>query len=212
MTLQEIENLKLDDYSKQMKYRVSFKKEIELEEVTLDDISKEFDLYKIELTQAEEQRLNELERRNILQSRIDSLGTDIGKLVTEYLKDKDYDSNGYNSSAFSIKHISNSECKFWRFKNVAKPTLEQLEEISTRLENIETQKDNQKAWNILRGKRDKFLLETDHSQLADAPYVSEEKARYRQYRTYLRNLPSAHTQESIDSAIVKTFEEFKADL
>ena len=41
--------------------------------------------------------------------------------------------------------------------------------------------------NIVRSVRDSYLQETDFTQLPDAPFTTEEKAQYAQYRQYLRD-------------------------
>lgn len=67
---------------------------------------------------------------------------------------------------------------------------------------------NQK-WEQFRSDRDKKLAETDYTQLADAPYSSEEKLQYRNYRAYLRNAPNLYNDTTILDAVVRSFEEFK---
>lgn len=39
----------------------------------------------------------------------------------------------------------------------------------------------------VRAVRDSYLLATDYTQLPDAPFTSEEKQQYAQYRQYLRD-------------------------
>jgi len=41
----------------------------------------------------------------------------------------------------------------------------------------------------VRAIRDKYLLKTDFTQLADAPFTKAEKQKYAEYREYLRNYP-----------------------
>lgn len=66
------------------------------------------------------------------------------------------------------------------------------------------------AWAIFREKRDKALKSTDFTQLSDSPLTSAEKTDYRGYRTYLRNLPKQHNDQSIQSATIMSFSEWKA--
>jgi hypothetical protein len=61
----------------------------------------------------------------------------------------------------------------------------------------------------LRKDRDELLASLDFTQLADAPITSEQKRLYREYRAYLRKLPAQHTDESIGTAKIETFQEFK---
>lgn len=62
----------------------------------------------------------------------------------------------------------------------------------------------------LRKEREVKLAQTDFSQLADAPFTSEEKMQYRSYREYLRNLPLQYNNSNIENYSVKTFEQFIA--
>lgn len=64
------------------------------------------------------------------------------------------------------------------------------------------------AYGNLRKDRDNMLRCTDFTQLADAPLNSEQKNNYREYRKFLRELPSKHNDSSILNAKVPTFEEF----
>lgn len=64
-------------------------------------------------------------------------------------------------------------------------------------------------WSSLKLKRNEYLKNTDFSQLADAPFSSEEKLEYRQYRTYLRDLPAQYNNDNITSYVVLTFEQWK---
>lgn len=65
------------------------------------------------------------------------------------------------------------------------------------------------AWNIFREKRNKLLLFTDWTQLADCPLAMEEKKDYRNYRSYLRVLPSLHNDDTVLQAKVYGFEDWK---
>ena len=66
----------------------------------------------------------------------------------------------------------------------------------------------QNQYNKLREERDAILRSTDHTQLADAPYESSVKSQYRNYRTYLRNLPAQHNDNTIKTYAIQSFEEF----
>jgi hypothetical protein len=63
-------------------------------------------------------------------------------------------------------------------------------------------------WEVLRQKRDFVLSMTDYTQLADCPFSSKIKQLYREYRSFLRNLPLCYSDETIDKAKVMTFEEW----
>lgn len=58
-------------------------------------------------------------------------------------------------------------------------------------------------------KRDKFLTETDFTQLADAPIDSTAKAEYRDYRKYLRCFPLLWENDIIVDLDCKSFEDWK---
>lgn len=64
-------------------------------------------------------------------------------------------------------------------------------------------------WGLFRKQRNKFLHETDWTQLADAELDTEQKKEYRAYRAYLRVLPKLHNDSTIVSAKVYSFEEWK---
>lgn len=66
------------------------------------------------------------------------------------------------------------------------------------------------SWHRLREKRNKFLVETDKFMLPDFPITGPERAKYREYRNYLRNIPKMYNEETIKTAKVKTFDEWRA--
>lgn len=45
-------------------------------------------------------------------------------------------------------------------------------------------------WSGLRTERDELLAKSDYTQVADAPFTSEQKAAWAEYRQALRDLPS----------------------
>lgn len=63
-------------------------------------------------------------------------------------------------------------------------------------------------WEKLRGKRNIFLAETDRTQLSDFPIDSKNRAKYREYRQYLRDLPKMYNDNTISKAKVKNFQEW----
>lgn len=63
-------------------------------------------------------------------------------------------------------------------------------------------------WKALRIERDKFLSETDKTQLSDFPIDTKLRGLYREYRLYLRDCPKLFDEETIRSAKVKTFNEW----
>lgn len=58
----------------------------------------------------------------------------------------------------------------------------------------------------VRAVRDSYLLETDYTQLPDAPFTTEEKVQYAEYRQYLRDYTKG---ENWWLSNPKTFEEWK---
>lgn len=64
------------------------------------------------------------------------------------------------------------------------------------------------AWKILRVKRNKLLDQTDKTQLADFPADTKTRKKYKEYRDYLRNLPKMYSDENIENAKVKSFDEW----
>ena len=62
----------------------------------------------------------------------------------------------------------------------------------------------------LRKARSVKLSEYDWTQLADAPFTSDERSKYREYRQYLRDLPSQYSAESIHSWQIMEFDEWMA--
>jgi hypothetical protein len=75
---------------------------------------------------------------------------------------------------------------------------------------ITESEDKEQEWDKLRSERDKLIASTDFSQLADAPFDSATKTLYRNYRTYLRDLPTQYDDITIDNATVMTFDEWNA--
>lgn len=65
------------------------------------------------------------------------------------------------------------------------------------------------CWIIIRNTRNKLLQETDWTQLPDISLGMDEKKEYRNYRAYLRTLPTLHNSDSIVKAKVYSFEEWK---
>lgn len=64
------------------------------------------------------------------------------------------------------------------------------------------------CWKVLRANRNEALKQSDWTQLADVVMKTEERTSWRKYREYLRHLPKMHSDESICSADVLSFEEW----
>ena len=67
----------------------------------------------------------------------------------------------------------------------------------------------EEIWMLFRKKRNSKLLETDWTQLSDCVLTVDERKEYRNYRAYLRNLPSLHNNDSVLAAKVYSFEDWK---
>lgn len=65
-------------------------------------------------------------------------------------------------------------------------------------------------WEKLRAKRNKLLAETDKFMLSDFPIDTKLRTKYRDYRDYLRNITKMYSDDTIEKAKVKSFEEFLA--
>ena len=61
----------------------------------------------------------------------------------------------------------------------------------------------------LRTARQKVLDKTDWTQIADAQLTTDERTKYREYRQYLRDLPTQYNNSSVYNWNLKTFEEWK---
>lgn len=129
----------------------------------------------------------EADRKAAIDLRIQALG-DIPLLIGIYLEQNsaNLDENGcVNIAGFS--DCSRLESSFgWSFKNLSKPTIDQLETlISTKTSN-----ELDEAWKQLRQKRDELLSACDFTQLVDAPLNEQQKTDWTTYRQSLRDLPT----------------------
>lgn len=82
-------------------------------------------------------------------------------------------------------------------------------EYEIKIEEVTTTVSVEDAWKELRAKRDELLRNTDYTQLADAPIDSTTKRLYREYRAYLRKLPTSYNDEYIRQYKIETFKEWK---
>jgi hypothetical protein len=65
------------------------------------------------------------------------------------------------------------------------------------------------VWQWFREKRNLVLKQTDWTQLSDCEMPTELRKDYRGYRSYLRVLPSLHNDDTILTAKIYSFEEWK---
>lgn len=78
--------------------------------------------------------------------------------------------------------------------------------------NIIEVKTADEKWEAVRIERDLKLLQTDWTQLPDAPIKTDERTEYRAYRLYLRNFPKMHSNDTIHDAVVYSFDDWKKGL
>lgn len=64
------------------------------------------------------------------------------------------------------------------------------------------------VWQNFRLLRNEALSRTDWSQLADVTMSQEVRKQYRNYRQYLRDLPTLHSDSTVFLAKIYTFDEF----
>jgi len=72
----------------------------------------------------------------------------------------------------------------------------------------EDYRESEKRFREIRAERDELLRNTDYTQLADAPMDSKTKKLYREYRDYLRRLPSLLDDKVVLKYNIKSFKEF----
>lgn len=160
---------------------------------TNKDLQDELVIYKAELTTEENARLEEL-------SRINDLNNRFNKLFDKRL---------------AMPEISNPDAYFRDMilkevdKNLAESRMAAIEAIDSSEKTKAQNELNNKPMKDLREARDKILSKTDFSQLADAPFTSEEKIQYRNYRAFLRDLPNKIDLDQWLEYRVPSFEEFK---
>ena len=64
------------------------------------------------------------------------------------------------------------------------------------------------TWGLLRVKRNRLLEETDKTQLPDFPIDTKTRALYKEYRSYLRNVPALYDDSSVKTAKIFSFDEW----
>lgn len=65
------------------------------------------------------------------------------------------------------------------------------------------------AWQLFRERRNLMLKSTDWTQLSDCEMPTELRKDYRGYRSYLRVLPSLHNDDTVLTAKIYGFEDWK---
>jgi len=77
------------------------------------------------------------------------------------------------------------------------------------IEDVTSELEAEGSFERLRDERDTLLTSLDFTQLADAPITSEQKRLYREYRDYLRKLPSQYNDETVVNYKIESFQEWK---
>jgi hypothetical protein len=65
------------------------------------------------------------------------------------------------------------------------------------------------CWKVFLKTRERYLKNTDYTQLADAPLATNDRKLYREYRKYLRDVATYYNDSTILQAKVMTFEEWR---
>jgi hypothetical protein len=65
------------------------------------------------------------------------------------------------------------------------------------------------SWMVFRNDRNVILKSTDWTQISDVSMTTAERGEWKKYRQYLRDCPKLHTDLTIASAKVASFEEWK---
>ena len=217
MTLKEVEALKMEDYRISMMYRI-LKDEIKAlpsnefwllsdnpiiihENLSIPEeemIISEFNLYKEELREDIRNKIKEDNRIKGLEEDIECIIEDHNKHLyihtvlldtpnpVKYLKDMIKDSSKDDEIRTIIKSILIAKEEY--YSSLTDDTISDVERMKL--------------------DRCKFLLETDFTQLADAPFTSAEKALYREYRQYLRDLPMIYKNAQILEPIAMNFDDW----
>lgn len=156
----------------------------------------EFLVYKQELIDAENARLVEVARVNDIMSRWQAIeGRDAGIPAFHSII-----SNQSNPHLYFKEQILDEVNH-----GLAEQRLSALEVQ----EQLEISKSQLSVQNEVLKIRQQYLDSTDFTQLADAPFTSEEKAEYREYRQYLRDYPALISGGQMLQHDVMLFDEWK---
>lgn len=89
--------------------------------------------------------------------------------------------------------------KTYKLKIPAEYTVEYIDHIPEQVSGY---------WKMLRDRRNEELSRCDWTQLADAPVDGIKRRLWRDYRQYLRDLPTQYSDETVQDAKIKSFEEY----
>jgi hypothetical protein len=102
------------------------------------------------------------------------------------------------------------ECENWIERNIKKGTWGSKEQLVIEIEDSADRFEVEESYRKLRQERDGILKSLDYTQLPDAPFSSEERRYFREYRQYLRDLPTKHYNDtSVHNYKIMNFVEFK---
>lgn len=200
MSIQEINELTLEQVLPMILFRLDLPED---QEATQEQIQAEFDVYIQELILVEETRLAEEEARLAELARIQDLRDRFAALSDKGLIQGE---TGISNPAayFRDSILKNPN------KDKAEQFMQGLESAhQAGIEKYHLGGNLDPNWAALRSAREAILRDTDWTQLADAPVTTSERTMYREYRQYLRDLPTQYNAESIHLWKVKSFEEWK---
>lgn len=195
MNFKKIDNLRIQDVEEELRYRLNLSEE---EEVTQIELEAELEAYKGELKKLEIKRL-ELKKQQ----------EELEKQQKQALKNAKYEEYRKEDLQNRWNKIQDPAFCFYKLKldipnpqayfrdkiyneldrELAENRLAQIEKINKNVE-LEKKIERQNRKMIeLKDWRNEMLKNTDHTQLADFPIDSKDRAKYREYRQWLRDLP-----------------------
>lgn len=148
-----------------------------------------------------------------IEARVEEIRPVFKKLLMMYLADypvEEVKLLKYSVKMLQFPDVIMRDSAFWRSKSIRKPGLEILEVLHDRLKKNDQKLEVTISFLWLRRKRDQALADSDKTQLADFPCDQKERVNWREYRQYLRKLPTQYNNQSVSEANVMTFEEWKA--
>ena len=104
-----------------------------------------------------------------------------------------WESKGYNDALFFTEMILNEK----DFTKVTERLDRLLKADAKIVAKIEADK-FQVEYRMFTSKRNKYLADTDWTQLADVELDKKSRDNYRKYRKYLRNLPDLYQKKVVD--------------
>jgi hypothetical protein len=115
----------------------------------------------------------------------------------------------YSVKMLEFPHVVKRESEYWASGTIPKPGIETFERLYRELVKNRGAVECAMHFAKLRRMRDKALRDSDKTQLADYPCSQKERVHWREYREYLRRLPTQYNDESVARAKVMTFDEWK---